>query len=108
MVEQNIVWQKNNMILTDQQRMVLILNTIKQYNKDENDIGILLVQNVSKMLSNIIDAPITTEDIFYEIEESFDFYNDFIKDKNVDLPLIKEEMKDVVVYYLNTIIKEMR
>ena len=108
MVEQNIVWQKNNMILTDQQRMVLILNTIKQYNKDENDIGILLVQNVSKMLSNIIDAPITTEDIFYEIEESFDFYNDFIKDKNVDLPLIEEEMKDVVVYYLNTIIKEMR
>lgn len=108
MVEQNIVWQKNNMILTDQQRMVLILNTIKQYNKDENDIGILLVQNVSKMLSDIIDTPITTEDIFYEIEESFDFYNDFIKDKNVDLPLIKEEMKDVVVYYLNTIIKEMR
>ena len=108
MVEQNIVWQKNNMILTDQQRMVLILNTIKQYNKDEDDIGILLVQNVSKMLSNIIDAPITTEDIFYEIEESFDFYNDFIKDKNVDLPLIKEEMKDVVVYYLNIIIKEMR
>ena len=108
MVEQNIVWQKNNMILTDQQRMVLILNTIKQYNKDEDDIGILLVQNVSKMLSNIIDAPITTEDIFYEIEESFDFYNDFIKDKNADLPLIKEEMKDVVVYYLNIIIKEMR
>ena len=108
MVEQNIVWQKNNMILTDQQRMVLILNTIKQYNKDEDDIGILLVQNVSKMLSDIIDTPITTEDIFYEIEESFDFYNDFIKDKNVDLPLIKEEMKDVVVYYLNTIIKEMR
>ena len=96
------------MILTDQQRMVLILNTIKQYNKDENDIGILLVQNISKILSNIIDAPITTEDIFHEIEESFDFYNDFIKDKNVDLPLIKEEMKDVVVYYLNTITKEMR
>lgn len=95
------------MILDDQQRMVLILNTIKEYKKDEDDIGILLVQNVSKKLSDIIKSPITTEDIFQEIEESFDFYNDFIRDKGVDLPLIQEEMKDVVVYYLNTIIKEM-
>ena len=96
------------MILNDQQKMVLILNTIKGYKRDEDDIGILLVQNVSKKLSDIIDSPITTEDIYYEIKECFDFYNDFVKDKKVDLPLVNDKMNDLVVFYLNTIVKEMK
>lgn len=96
------------MILNDQQKMVLILNTIKGYKKDEDDIGILLVQNVAKKLSDIIDSPITTEDIYYEIEECFNFYNDFVKDKKVDLPLVNDKMNDLVVFYLNTIVKEMK
>lgn len=94
------------MLLTPNEHLTIILSSIRDYQPGENDIPILIVQKISKQLIESVDNQITTQDIYDEVEECFDFYNDFIENKNVDLEKIDDGFYELVKTYLNMIVEE--
>lgn len=94
------------MLLTPNEHLTIILSSIRDYQPGENDIPILIVQKISKQLIESVDNQITTQDIYDEVEECFNFYNDFIEDKNVDLQKIDDGFYELVKTYLNMIVEE--
>lgn len=94
------------MLLTPNEHLTIILSSIRDYQPGENDIPILIVQKISKQLIESIDNQITTQDIYDEVEECFNFYNDFIENKNVDLEKIDDGFYELVKTYLNMIVEE--
>lgn len=95
-----------NMLLTPNEHLTIILSSIRDYQPGENDIPILIVQKISKQLIESVDNQITTQDIYDEVEECFNFYNDFIENKNVDLEKIDDGFYELVKTYLNMIVEE--
>lgn len=96
------------MLLSDEEHFAIILATIRDYEEGKNDIPILMVEKICKHLLNSVDKQIDTQEIYDEIIECFSFYNDFIKEKDVDLKTIPEEFYDLVELYINEIVKEMK
>lgn len=94
------------MLLTDEEHFAIILSAISDYTPGENDIAILIVEKVSTQLSHLVDKQFSTQDIYDEVVECFDFYNDFVKEKNIDLKIIVDEMYELVLEYLNMIVEE--
>lgn len=94
------------MLLTPNEHLTIILSSIRDYKPGENDIPILIVEKISKQLIESVDNQITTQDIYDEVEECFNFYNDFIEDKNVDLQKIDDGFYELVKTYLNMIVEE--
>lgn len=94
------------MLLTDEEHFTIILSAIRDYQPGENDIAILIVEKISKQIINSVDEQFSTQDIYDEVEECFDFYNAFIKEKNVDLKPIEEGFYELVKEYLNMIVGE--
>lgn len=94
------------MLLTPNEHLTIILSSIRDYQPGENDIPILIVQKISKQLIESVDNQITTQDIYDEVEECFNFYNDFIENKNVDLEKIDDGFYELVKTYLNMIVEE--
>lgn len=94
------------MLLTDEERFTIILSAIRDYHPGENDIPILIVEKVSKQIINSVDKQFSTQDIYDEVEECFNFYNDFVKEKNMGLKLIDDGFFELVKEYLNMIVKE--
>ena len=91
------------MLLSDEEHFAIILSAIRDYKTGENDISIL------KVVAQIIDcvnSQFTTQDIFDEIIEVFNFYNDFITQKKIEMQLIPDEMGELVEVYINEVIKE--
>lgn len=93
------------MLLSDEQRFLIVLSAIRDYKAGENDISILIVEKVTSEISSSIDTQITTQNIFDDIVETFSYYNDFIKEKDVDLKPIPDEMTELVEYYMNEVIE---
>lgn len=96
------------MLLSDEQRFLIVLSTIRDYKAGENDLGILIVEKVTAEILDCVDKQITTQEIFDEIIETFSFYNDFIREKDVDLKLIPDEMTDLVKYYMNEVVNDVQ
>lgn len=94
------------MLLTEQEHFVIILSAIRDYKRGENDIAILIVQKVSQQIIDSVTESFSTQDIYDEVAECFNFYNDFVREKNVDLKLIDDSLYELIKEYLNTIIKE--
>ena len=94
------------MLLTPNEHLTIILSSIRDYQPEENDIPVLIDQKISKQLIESVDNQITTQDIYDEVEECFNFYNDFIEDKNVDLEKIDDDFYELVKTYLNMIVEE--
>lgn len=94
------------MLLTPNEHLTIILSAIRDYYPGETDIPILIVQKISKQLISSVNEQITTQDIYDEIEECFNFYNDFIRNKNVDLQEIDDDFYELVKTYLNMIVEE--
>lgn len=94
------------MLLTPNEHLTIILSSIRDYQPGENDIPILIVEKISKQLIESVDNQITTQDIYDEVEECFNFYNDFIENKNVDLHKIDDGFYELVKTYLNMIVEE--
>lgn len=95
------------MILTPNEHFTIILSAIRDYQPGETDIPILLCEKISNQLSESIDSQIDTQDIYDEVEFCFNLYNDFIKERDIDLQLIDEGFYQLVMVYLNMINKEM-
>ena len=96
------------MILTDEEEFTIVLASIRDYHQGENDIAILIVEKVCNQIFHSIDKEISTQDIYDEILECFDYYNTFVKEKKIDLRLIDDEICDLVEFYLNEIVKEIQ
>lgn len=94
------------MMLTANEHLTIILSAIRDYQPGENDIPILIVEKVCNQIPNSVDNQISTQDIYNEVEECFNFYNDFIKEKNVNLKTIEEGYYELVKEYLNIIVEE--
>jgi len=96
------------MLLSDEKQFDILLSTIYDYQEGVNDIPILMVQKICQQLIQSIDKPTDTQEIYDTVVDCFDFYNDFIKEKNVDLQPIEDGFYDLVELYINDIIKEMK
>ena len=94
------------MLLSDNEHLTIILSAIRDYKPGENDIAILIVEKVSQQIIDLVDKQFNTQDIYNEVEECFDFYNAFIKERNVDLKPIEEGFYELVKEYLNMVVKE--
>lgn len=94
------------MMLTANEHLTIILSAIRDYQTGENDIPILIVEKVCNQIPNSVDNQISTQDIYNEVEECYNFYNDFIKEKNVNLKVIEEGYYELVKEYLNIIVEE--
>ena len=58
-------------------------------------------------LIDSINQPTDTQEIYDIIIECFDFYNDFIKEKNINLKPIEDGFYELVEIYINDIVKGM-
>ena len=94
------------MLLSDEEHFAIILSAIRDYTPGENDVAILIVEKVSSQLSNLVNEQFSTQDIYDEVVECFDFYNDFIKEKQIELKTINEELYELVLTYLNMVVEE--
>lgn len=94
------------MLLSDEEHFTIILSAIRDYTPGETDIAILIVEKVSNQLSGLVNQQFSTQDIYDEVVECFDFYNDFIKEKNIDLKFINDDVYELVLMYLNMIVEE--
>lgn len=95
------------MLLSNEKQFDILLSTIYDYQEGVNDIPILMVQKICQQLIQSIDKQTDTQEIYDTVVDCFDFYNDFIKEKNVDLQPIEDGFYDLVELYINDIIKEM-
>lgn len=94
-------------MLTNEEKFLIILEAIKEYKRGENDIAIILVERVSQKLITI-EVDTNTVELYKEIEDVFNLYNEFVRSRKVNMPSIPEEMYDLVVHYFNTIIEELK
>ena len=94
------------MLLSDEEDFAIILSAIRDYKTGENDISILIVEKVVAQIIDCVNSQFTTQDIFDEIIEVFNFYNDFITQKKIKMQLIPDEMGELVEVYINEVIEE--
>lgn len=94
------------MLLSDEEHFTIILSAIRDYEEGVTDIAILLVEKVVAQIISCVDTQFTTQDILDEIEELFNFYNDFITEKNIQMKTIPDEMLELVETYINEVVKE--
>lgn len=100
------------MLLNNEERFAIVLASIRDYKEGENDIPILIVQQLTnqlnKKLINSIDNQIDTQEILDETLEIYDFYNEFIEEKNINLKTIESQWYDLVELYLNEIVEGIK
>lgn len=94
-------------LLSDEERFGIVLASIRDYNEGENDIAILIVEKLTTQLIDSINHQINTQEILDEVIECYNFYNDFIEQKNINLKTIPEEWYELVELYLNEVVKEV-
>lgn len=95
------------MLLTDEDHFGIIMMAIRDYIPGETDVAILIVEKVSNQIIESVDRQFTTQDIYDEVVECFNFYNDFVTEKNIDLKKIDENMYEFVRIQLNNVVEEI-
>lgn len=95
------------MLLSSEEHYIIVLSAIRDYESGVNDVGILIVEKIISQISSCVTEQITTQDIFDEIIEVFNYYNDFITEKKLDLKTIPDEMIDLVEIYINEVVKDV-
>lgn len=95
-------------LLNNADKSNIVFATIREYKSGENDISILIFTKVCQLIiqKKAQFDHIDTQDIYDNTKECFDFYNAFIKEHNLELPLIPSEHYDLVVEMCNKAIKE--
>ena len=88
------------MMLSDEEHFNIILNAIRDYQEGTNDIAILLIEKSVIQLKHYKEQT-DTQEIYDEIVEIFNFYNLFIKEKKIDLPIVTDGYYDLALMYLN-------
>lgn len=91
------------MLINDTEKSNIIFKAIQEYKPGENDFSILISVKVMETITknkNNFDH-IDPQNILEEIEDTFDFFNDFIKERKINLPNIPENHKNLVEEMMN-------
>lgn len=97
-------------LLTDIDKSNIIFTAIRDYKQGESDFFILITLAVFNTISNKksqLDV-IDTQILYEEISDCFDFFNAFIKEKNMELPEIPSEHYDITMYMINDVIDDIK
>lgn len=95
------------MLLDDEKHFIIVLSAIRDYESGTNDIGILIVEKVINEIINCVDIQFDTQDVFDEIVEVFNYYNDFVEEKGIDMRKIPDGMIDLLEHYVNEVVKDV-
>ena len=93
------------MVLNEDDFYNIIFQTIQQKPGDKT--AMVLMSNVCNMIIKKNQDVIDTQEICDDVLQSFDYYNNFINEKNMNLPIIGETYYNMVVVVLNALIGEM-
>ena len=91
------------MLINDAERSNIVFQAIKEYKEGENDFSILISVKVMAAINKNKNqfGKIDAQDIFEEIEDTFDFFNDFIEKRKINLPKIPSEHYTLLEYKIN-------
>ena len=93
------------MVLTEDDMFNIVFYTI-QKNPGELT-AMTLMRNVCQVITDKAKGGIDTQEICDDVLNCFDYYNDFIKEKKMNLPVIGETYYNMVVVVLNALIGEI-
>ena len=94
-------------LLTDAEMANIVFLAIQQYKGNENRIATNIVGSVIKQILKKEVHIDDTQDICDIVFDCFDLYNAFVKEKNIQAPLIDDSSYDLIVDILNNIVGEM-
>ena len=97
-------------ILSISEETDIVFKGIRGYKSEENSIFNLLSTNIYMGIMNKLnkdDIHISTQDIYDTFSECFDHYNAFVKQKDMDLPILEQEHYDMLVSIINDIVNEI-
>ena len=95
------------MILDDNDKFAIILKSVRLYTND-SDIYTIITEEACKKMITSINTVVDTQQIYDEIVDCFNLYNDFIREKEIDLPSIPKEAYDLVRAYINDLLGELK
>lgn len=93
------------MVLTENDMYNIIFQTIQQ--RPGENTATTLMRNTCNAIVEKNSGLIDTQEICDDVLNCFDYYNDFIKEKNMNLPIIGETYYNMVVVVLNALIGEI-
>ena len=70
------------------EKMIIDVTAIRNYHEGENDIGVLIVYEVTQSILSIVTQQFDTQELYDEIAECFTLYNTFIVANSLILSLI--------------------
>lgn len=97
-------------ILSTLEETNIVFLAIRSYKPEQNSIFNLLSTNIYQGIMqklNKEDIHISTQDIYDTFSECFDHYNAFVKQKQMDLPILTQEHYDMLASIINDIVDEL-
>lgn len=92
--------------IDDYEKLLIVLTSIRNYSEGK-DIYTLITEEACRVMSLRIRSQVDTQEIYDFIISCFDLYNDFVREKKMDLPLIPDEAYDLVLAYLNGLLEKL-
>lgn len=93
------------MVLNENDMYNIVFQTIQQKPGDKT--AMVLMKNSCNMITKKNQGIIDTQEICDDVLCCFDYYNDFINEKKLNLPIIGETYYNMVVVVLNALIGEI-
>ena len=93
------------MVLTEDDMFNIVFATIQQ--KPGEKTALELMRNTCQAITDKAQGGIDTQEICDDVLNCFDYYNDFVNDKKMNLPVIGETYYNMVVVVLNALIGEI-
>lgn len=93
------------MVLNENDMYNIIFKTIQQ--KPGELTAMTLMRNACQAITDKVEGNIDTQEICDDVLNCFDYYNDFIKEKNMNLPVVGETYYNMVVVVINALVGEI-
>ena len=93
------------MVLNENDMYNIIFKTIQQ--KPGEKTAITLIRNTFDVIVKKNKDVIDTQEICDDVLNCFDYYNSFVKEKRMNLPIIGDTYYNMVVIVINALVGEM-
>ena len=93
------------MVLSEDDMYNIIFKTIQQ--KPGEKTAMTLIRNTFDIIIKKNQSVIDTQEICDDVLNCFDYYNDFIQEKQMNLPIVGETYYNMVVIVINALVGEM-
>ena len=93
------------MVLTKNDMRNIVFATINE--KPGEQTAMTLMRKCCGKIAEKAIGPIDTQEICDDVLECMDYYNDFVNEKNMNLPIIGENYYNLVVVVLNALMGEI-